>query len=241
MRREQDVADHSVQLADEGVDLPSRRFEEDSPRERIPVGVKSGRGQADQHVARHDRTPVDQLRFLNNADDEAGDVVLAVGVEARHLGRLSADERAPILPARARDAGDNLFRDNRRQPPGGEVIEKEERLCALDEDVVHAVVDEIGPDGVVASRHEGHLQFRSDAIDARDEHRILIPIAVETEQAAERADVREHARRERRSRERPDAADDFVAGVDVDAGVFVFHQRVRRAWLRRFVRNPMSL
>ena len=42
---------------------------------------------------------------------------------------------------------------------------------------------------------------------------------VEAEQAAERADLGQHAGRERRARQRPDAPDDFVAGVDVDAGL----------------------
>ena len=45
------------------------------------------------------------------------------------------------------------------------------------------------------------------------------PRGASAEEAAERADVGEHARRERAARERADAADDLVAGVDVDAGL----------------------
>ena len=106
-------------------------------------------GSADQHVARHDRPAVDDLRLLDDADDEAGDVVFAVGVEARHLGRLAADQRAAVLAAGARDAGDDLLGDVRRQAAGRQVVEKEQRLGALHEDVVDAVVDEIGADRVV--------------------------------------------------------------------------------------------
>ena len=47
---------------------------------------------------------------------------------------------------------------------------------------------------------------------------------VQAEEAAERSDLGEHARRERAARQRPDAADDFVAGVDVDPGLLVIHQ-----------------
>ena len=40
------------------------------------------------------------LRLLDDADDEAGDVVFAVGVEARHLRGLAAEQRAAVLAAR---------------------------------------------------------------------------------------------------------------------------------------------
>ena len=68
-----------------------------------PIGRK-----ADQHVARLDRPPVDNPRAVNEADDESGEVVLAVGVEARHLRRLAAYEGAPVFAAPARDAGNHL-------------------------------------------------------------------------------------------------------------------------------------
>ena len=65
-----------------------------------------------------------------------------------------------------------------------------------------------------------------------DEHRLAVAAGLELEQPAERSDVRQHAGRERRTRERADAADRFVAGVDVDAGRLVVHQ-VRISELRR--------
>ena len=45
--------------------------------------------------------PVDQPAALDDADDEAGEVVFAVGVEAGHLRGLAAEQRAPVLAARA--------------------------------------------------------------------------------------------------------------------------------------------
>ena len=45
----------------------------------------------------------------------------------------------------------------------------------------------------------------------------------QAEQAAEAADLRQHARRERALGQRPDAPHDFVAGVDVDAARLVVH------------------
>ena len=64
-----------------------------------------------------------------------------------------------------------------------------------------------------------------------DEHRVGDAGRVETEQPAERSDVREHARRERAARQRADPADDFVAGVDVDAGLLVIHLRTSESGL----------
>ena len=39
------------------------------------------------------------LVALDRADAEAGEVVVALGVHARHFGRLAADQRAAGLPA----------------------------------------------------------------------------------------------------------------------------------------------
>ena len=114
--------------------------------------------------------PIDDPLALDDADDEAGDVVFAVGVEAGHLRGLAADQRAAVLAAGARHAADDLLGDLRRQASGREIVEKEQRLGALHEDVVDAVVDQIGADRVVTAGHEGDLQLRADAVGARHEH-----------------------------------------------------------------------
>src|SRR6202011_1390706 len=127
----------------------------------------------------------DDPPVLDDADDEAGDVVLAVGVEAGHLRGLPADEGAAVLTASTRDPGDHLLGDRRRQTSGREVVEKEQRLGALNEDVVDAVVDQVRADRVVAPRHERDLQLRADAVRARYEDRFAVPIAVQPEEPAE--------------------------------------------------------
>ena len=118
-----------------------------------------------------------------------------------------------------------MFRDVGRQPPRREVIEKEQRLGALDENVVDAVIDEIGADRVVAAGHERDLEFGPDAVGARDEDGVLKPVAVEAEQAAERSDVGQHAGREGRPRQGLDSPHRLVSGVDVDPGLTVIHQK----------------
>ena len=77
------------------------------------------------------------------------------------------------------------------------------------------MVHEIDAHGVVAVRQERNLELRADAVSARDEHGLLKSRRLEPKQPAERADVRQHAGRERRSRECADAPHGLVAGVDV--------------------------
>ncbi len=217
MRRQQRIADGRAELADEGIRLPSGRLEEHPAGQRVTVGVQAGRRHRDQHVTGHHRSAVDDFRLLHRADDEAGDVVLAIGVEAGHLGGLASDQRAAVFGARASDAADDLLRHGRRETSGREIVEEEQRLRALDQDVVDAVVHQISADGVVLIHHERDLELGADAVGARDQHRLPVAVAVEAEQAAERSDFGEHAWREGAARQRPDPPDRLVARVDVDA------------------------
>src|SRR5437016_5020052 len=81
-----------------------------------------------------DPPPVDQPLPRHGSDDEAGDVVLAVRVEPRHLGRLTAEERAPVLTARASESVHHLDGDIGVEPAGRQIIEEEEGLRPLYED-----------------------------------------------------------------------------------------------------------
>ena len=72
-------------------------------------------------------------------------------------------------------------------------------------------------------REERDLQLRADAVGARDEHRLAILAGLEPEQAAKGTDLGENAARECRTRETADAADRFIARVDVDARRLVVH------------------
>ncbi len=65
-------------------------FEEQLARERIAIGMQPVRGQAEDHVAGLDGLASNDPLALDYADDEAGEIIFALGVEAGHLGRLSA-------------------------------------------------------------------------------------------------------------------------------------------------------
>src|SRR5690242_11502939 len=102
--------------------------------------MQSGRGHTDERVARSNCSTVDQPIPSDHADNEAGDVVFTVGVESRHFSGFAAKKRTSVLTAGGGEPVDNLDCHIRLQPPGGEIIEKKQRLRTLHEDVVDTMV-----------------------------------------------------------------------------------------------------
>ena len=102
-------------------------LEEELAGQGVAVGVEAGGGQADEHVAGLDGGAGDHLVAVDGADDEAGQVVLSVGIEAGHLGGFAADEGAAVGLAGFGQAGDDGFGDFGVEASGGEVVEEEER------------------------------------------------------------------------------------------------------------------
>ena len=66
----------------------------------------------------------------------------------------------------------------------------------------------------------GQLQLGAHAVGARDQHRLAV-LAGQVEQGAEAAQAAHHLGPEAALDQRLDAFDDFVARVDVDAGIAV--------------------
>ena len=87
--------------------------------------MQPGGSQADQHVAGFYRFAGDDLVAIDHAYDEASQIVLAVAVEAGHLGGLAADQGTAVLLAGVGDAGDYLLGNFRLQLAGGEVVHEE--------------------------------------------------------------------------------------------------------------------
>ena len=190
---------------------------EQQPDQRVAVGVRAPAGEADEQVALAEivgagpeRVPVD------DADDGAGDVDRAGHVDAGHLGRLAAEQRTPDGLAGLGHAGHDLGDDLGHERRGGDVVEEEERPGALHEDVVDAVVDEVGTDAPPASVTGGELDLRAHAVGRCDEHLARTEV-VGREEAAEGADLGQHRRRVGRLDHVGQQSDGAIAGVDVDA------------------------
>ena len=71
-----------------------------------------------------DRRGIDDLLFLQDADDEAGEIVFAVGKIAGVLGGLAADQRAARLTAAGRDAAHDRFGDFDIELAADEIVQE---------------------------------------------------------------------------------------------------------------------
>mmetsp|Transcript_9722 Transcript_9722/g.24171 ORF Transcript_9722/g.24171 Transcript_9722/m.24171 type:complete len:258 (-) Transcript_9722:430-1203(-) len=103
---------------------------EDLAHEREAVGVHATALERQHHVARLDGLAVNQLVLLHRADRKAGQVVLALLVEPRHLGRLAAQQLAVGLAAALDDALDHLLSLVHVQLASGKVVQEEQGLGA---------------------------------------------------------------------------------------------------------------
>ena len=131
----------------------------------------------------------DELVAIDGADDEAGQIVFAFGVEAGHLGGFAADEGATVGLAGIGEAGDDGFGDFGVELAAGEIIEEKERRGALHGDVVDAVIDQVGADGGVEAHLEGDLELGSDAVGRADQDGAFELLQIEPEEGAEPADA----------------------------------------------------
>ena len=229
------VADGVAEFGDAALGLEFHLLEENLAGERIAVGVQAAGGEADDGVAGADGFAVEHFGFFDDADDGAADVVLPRFIKAGHLGGFAADEGAIIFGATAREAGDEFGEDVGLQFAGADVIEEEKRFRAEDGDVVHAMVDEVLADGVVAVHGEGELELGADAVGAGDEDGLAVFFDVEGEEAAEAADLAEDFRAVRGREELRQRGFDAIAEVNVHtrAGVsFLFHESQKRATKR---------
>ena len=209
-RREQRVAEIQVRCERRRIGPGEAGLGHDAAHEREAVGMHAGGGQAEQQVTDHDPAR-EQGAALGRADGEAGEVVVAARVEARHLRRLTTDQRRPGLAAAGGDALDDRRADMRIEPPRREIIEEEEGFGALHHEVVDAHGDEVDADARVPPGLDGDLHLRADAVVGGHEDRIAEAGGLEVEQTAEAADLGIGARPSRRPHQRLDTLDHGVA------------------------------
>ena len=109
---------------------------------------------------------------LGRPDGETREVKVARRVEARHLRRFAADQRAARLRAAFRYALDDRGRDILVESAGGKIVQKQERLRALNDDVVDAHRNQIDADRVVDAALDRDLHLGADAVIGGDQNRI---------------------------------------------------------------------
>ncbi len=147
------------------------------------------RGEANHRIAGCDILSRQQCTALGGADCKAREVIIAVLVEAGHLCGLAADQRTAGLPAAFGDAGNDRRGSFRIELAAGEIIQKEQRLGALDDEIIDRHRHQIDADAVVQASLDRDLDLGANAIGRRDQHGILEAGRLEVEQAAESADL----------------------------------------------------
>src|SRR6185437_2828046 len=150
------------------------------------------------------------------ADREAGEVIFAGRIHARHLGRLAADQRTARVAAGLRDALEHRLGDPGFELARREIIEKKQRLCALNDEIVDAHRDQVDADRVVPAGVLRDLELGADAVGRRDQDRIGETRRLEIEQCAEAAKARRRPGASGGAGQWLDRLDQGVAGVDVD-------------------------
>ena len=161
---------------------------DDLADQRKPVGMNARRGKADHRIAGRDIGPRQQRAALGGADRKARKIVIAVLVEPGHLGGLAADQRAAGFPAAFGDARNDRGGGLRIELAAGKIVEKEQRLGALDDEVVDRHRHQVDADAAVQAGLDGDLDLGADAVGGRDQNRVLEARGLEIEQPAEPAD-----------------------------------------------------
>src|SRR5690606_9533609 len=90
-----------------------------------------------------------QLPALRRAHGEAGKIIVAGLIDARHFRGLAPDQGAAGLAAGARDAADDGGTDLRIELSTGEIVEEEQRFGALHHEIVDGHRDDVDTDRVV--------------------------------------------------------------------------------------------
>ena len=192
----------------------------DPADQRIAVGMRPRRAEADQDVARFlVGEPGQHLVAFDGADAEPRQIVIPIGVHARHLRRFAADQGAARLTATFRDSGDDGGGRLHVELAGGEIVQEHQGLGALREKVVDAHGDKVDADRVVDAGLDGDLQLGADAVGRGDQQRIGIARGAQVEERPKAAQRRLRARPAGGPSQRLDPLDQRIARIDVDAGL----------------------
>src|ERR1700733_3647162 len=178
--------------------------------------MDAGRRQTEYQISRLQTWPGQERPTLGGAHGKASDVEIASGVEARHLRRLAADQRASGLRASLGDALHDRRHDVLVELAGCKIIQEKQWLGALNDNVVDAHGHQVDADRVVHAALNGDLQLCADAVVGGDQDRVDKPRRSEIEQSAESAKLRARARSARAASEWAYAIHDPVANIDVD-------------------------
>src|SRR5579863_244426 len=193
------------------------------------------RGQSNDHISGSQRSGPGNFAAFGDTDREAGEVILALLIQAGHLRGLAADQAGARESTTSRDPFNDRRRDSGVKFTATDIVKEKQRARVMTDDVIDAHRDQIDPDRIMAAGGEGDLEFGPDAVGAGDEYRFSqFRCAVESDDRAEAADAAEYVRAQRRTRELAKQWHQPFFQLNIHAGGFVGEpchgsQLIRRA------------
>ncbi len=194
-------------------------IENNATGEREAVRLKAAGRKTDDNVSGADGLAGNKFALLHAADDGAYKVVFTGGIKTGHLRGLTAEKRHLILFASLAKAGNDVLELNGIDLGGADVIHEKERLRALNENIVYAVVDDVLTDGVVLVHHRGDLKLGADAVSRRNEDHTLA--GRNLVKAAECADSADNVGGLGGSDHLLDGSDGIHLNINIDTGLGV--------------------
>src|SRR5215204_2373925 len=173
VRFQVDLADGTVQ-AFRLVRVGNAGVGEHLAGQRVAVGVKSTRRQANYGVAGLHPLAAYYLAPLARSDADADDLEVALAIKSRHLRCFAADERHTEWPAGFCCAADYPGDGLGVEPAAPYVVQKQQWASSGGEHVVGAVVDDIRAESIVAPDFAGDEDLRADAVDGRREDGVVV-------------------------------------------------------------------
>ena len=154
--------------------------------------MHAGGGKAYQRVPRLNSAAIHNFRPVHQAHGKTSQVILPFGIETGHLGGFPADKGAPRLAAAVGHALHDLRRLLGHQLSCSQVVQEDQRRCALANNVVHAHRHAIDTHRIVNIHHKGQFQLGAHAVGAGHHHRVLPAQAGYRKEAAKGAQVAQH-------------------------------------------------
>jgi len=122
-------------------------IEDQFPRERIAIGMQTRRRQRQQGVAGFYGFTRQKLFLLHHSDNKSRQIIFARRIKARHFRGFSANQSATRLAAGTAHSVHNLLHDICVQFSHRQIIQEKQRLRALHQNVVHAMIHQVAADG----------------------------------------------------------------------------------------------
>ena len=183
--------------------------------------MDAGGGQGQDDVAGLHLAVVDDLGLVHNAYGEAGQVIIIGSHGAGMLGGLAADEGAAGLDAALGNAGDQGSHLLGIILADGNVVQEENGLCAAADDIVDAHGNTVDTHGVVLAHDLGDALLGAHTIGAGDQNGLAHAGQIGSKEAAEAANIGNHAGDMGALDMRSHELNTFIAGSDIYASFTV--------------------